>query len=55
MEQVALVLALRLQYKDYGGDGKETNITGTPQMMAAGGGGFMSPLAGPVSVVQGFT
>jgi hypothetical protein len=30
-------------YVSYGGDGKETNITGTPQMMAGGGGGFMSP------------
>ena len=36
-------LGTQAQYKDYGGDGKETNITGTPQMMAAGGGGFMSP------------
>ena len=31
------------QYNDKGGDGKETNITGTPQIMAAGGGGFQSP------------
>jgi hypothetical protein len=30
-------------YVSYGGDGRETNITGTPQMMAAGGGGFQSP------------
>ena len=31
------------RYNDKGGDGKETNITGTPQIMAAGGGGYQSP------------
>ena len=36
-------LGTQAQYQDAGGDGKETNITGTPQMMAAGGGGYMSP------------
>ena len=31
------------QYTDMGGIGRETNITGTPKIMAAGGGGFQSP------------